>query len=157
MGLIKDAETKPLLIKGSEGVVVEFAECCRPIPGDSLLAVFSKGQGIIVHTDHCKKVTQLQNDQESLLNVRWEDQVCGEFLVEIVAEVINERGVLASLAIGVADAGANIQDIKVSEHIGHYSRIVFTISVIDRPHLMQVMRRLRSLKDVSRVYRRRKY
>lgn len=157
MGLIKDAETKPLLIKGSEGVVVEFAECCRPIPGDSILAVFSKGQGIVVHTDHCKKVTQLQNDQESLLNVRWEDQVCGEFLVEIVAEVVNERGVLASLAMGVADAGANIQDIKVSEHIGHYSRIVFTISVIDRPHLMQVMRRLRSLKDVSRVYRRRKY
>ncbi len=147
-------KAKPLSIRGSEGMVVQFAPCCRPIPGDCIAGVFSKGQGIVVHQDQCKVLEKYRDQPDRYLDVRWEDSVQGEFSVDVKVEVINRRGILATLTLAVADAGANIDDIRVTQHVGEYCEVDFTIAVRHRVHLAKVMRRLRLVKAVAGIKRR---
>ncbi len=146
---------KPLLIKGSEGVVVHFAECCRPIPGDPIIAVFAEGRGISVHIDQCQKLERYANEQDRLIHVSWEENVSGEFLVDILVEVENQRGNLANLTAIIARLESNIADIHVREKVGNYCQIEFTISVQNRIHLARILKKLRATKTVSRIYRNR--
>lgn len=143
----------PLLIKGTEGVVVHFAECCRPIPGDTIVGHIKAGQGIVVHLEQCKELETLRYNPEQLLYVRWEDKIQGEFKADIVIEVENQRRVLAMLAGAIADADSNIDNITVEPGDGRTSIVELTLSVKDRKHLAHVMRKIRILKSVIRMAR----
>ncbi len=145
---------RSLAIKGSEGMVVKFAECCRPIPGDPISGFLEAGQGIVVHVKDCPQVTLLQNEPERYLPVRWEEDIESEFKVDINVEVINQRGVLAQITSTISDAEANIEDIRVEQRDGNYCSLDITLSVHNRIHLARVLRRLHSLKPVSRLSRR---
>ncbi len=148
-----EAPSAPLSIKGTEGMVVTFAECCRPIPGDPIIGILSTGQGIVVHTDQCPRIANtLKQQQGKYIPVRWEDVVQGEFKVDILVELVNSRGVLAKLSTAIAEANANIDNIHVT-HDGRYSTIHLTISVFDRSHLAKVIKRIRAVKVVSRIMR----
>lgn len=144
---------RSLALKGTEGVVVQFAECCRPIPGDPIAGFVETGQGIVIHVKDCPQAALLQSDPERYLPVRWEEAPEGEFKVDIIVEVINQRGVLAQVTAAIADADANINNVTIEEHDGNYCSLNFTISVRNRIHLARVLRRLRSLKPVSRIAR----
>ena len=148
-----DAKTKPLVIKGTEGMVVHFADCCQPIPGDKIVGRFQQGRGIIVHTTDCVQVNQHRDAAQQLIALRWDDHVEGDFWVDVTVEVINERGVLASLATAIAEAESNIGNINVDPRDGKHSTVTFSLSVHDRKHLARVMRKLRSIKVVMRLYR----
>ena len=139
----KTANHKPLVIKGTEGMVVHFADCCQPIPGDQIVGRFQQGRGIIVHTNDCVQINQARGTPQQLITLRWDDHVTGEYWVDITVEVNNERGVLASLATAIAEAGSNIGNINVDQRDGKR----------DRKHLARVMRRLRAVKVVMRLYR----
>jgi GTP diphosphokinase / guanosine-3',5'-bis(diphosphate) 3'-diphosphatase len=142
-----------LPIKGTEGMVVRFAECCQPIPGDNIVGHFQQGRGILVHVSDCPKLNKGRSDVRQLIALRWDEQVQGEFWVDITVEVANERGVLAALASAISDAGSNIGNIMVDPRDGRHNAVTFSISVTDRAHLARVMRRLRAHKVVLRLYR----
>jgi GTP diphosphokinase / guanosine-3',5'-bis(diphosphate) 3'-diphosphatase len=143
----------PLAIKGTEGAVVTFAKCCRPIPGDPILGFVTSGRGIVIHTEDCKNVAEYRNRPEKWIDVEWEAGVEGEFPIDIKLLVTNQRGVLAKVAATLSDMEANIENVSIEERDGIHSTLTFTVSVRNRRHLARVMRSLRSMEMVVRIYR----
>jgi guanosine-3',5'-bis(diphosphate) 3'-pyrophosphohydrolase len=145
--------SRPLAIKGTEGMVVTYAKCCRPIPGDPIVGFVTAGRGIVIHVENCKNLTEYRNLPEKWLDVAWESEVQGEFPVEIRMEVANQRGALATVAAAVAEMDANIDNVTMEEKDGRYSTLTLLIEVHDRRHLARVMRRVRSIDMVAKITR----
>ena len=143
---------QPLIIEGTEGMVVKFASCCQPIPGDVIVGILEAGRGIVVHCENCNQIRQLRRTEKCIF-LTWEENIKRDFSVDVTIHTINRRGVLANLAMAIADAEANIEDITVEEGDGRYSIVHLTLSVRDRLHLAGTMRRIRVVKDVSKIIR----
>ena len=148
----EESTLTPLAIKGTEGMVVEFAKCCQPIPGDSIVGCFQQGRGILVHASDCHVIKKSRNP-EQFVSMRWDEQVTGEFWVDITVDVANQRGVLAKLTTLISEAESNIGNVTVEQRDGRHNALTFAISVTDRKHMARVMRRLRANKLVMRLYR----
>ena len=156
-----EAETKirlpteiPLIIKGTEGMVVNFATCCYPIPGDPIVGIIDVGRGILVHIERCPSIAKLRRHPDRFMPLRWSGQAKSEFPTSVRAQVVNERGALAMLTLAMAEADANIQDIMVEEREGLHYIVMFRITIRDRAHLARVLRRLRQVKQVVKIMRR---
>jgi (p)ppGpp synthase/HD superfamily hydrolase len=145
--------TRPLAIRGTEGAVVTYAKCCRPIPGDTILGFVTSGRGIVIHTEDCKNVADYRNRPEKWIDVEWEKEVAGEFPIDIKLEVTNQRGVLAKVAATLSDMEANIENVSIEERDGTHSTLSFTVDVRNRYHLARIMKSLRSMEVVIRIYR----
>ncbi len=148
-----DDSGKPLAIKGTEGMVVSFAKCCRPVPGDAIAGFVSSGKGIVIHQRNCKNITE-RNKEDRQLSVQWSEHVEGEYLAYMRVQVANQRGVLATLAATIANMSSNIEHVNLTEKDGRISTIDFVITVSDRIHLARIMKKLRSLPSVNRIWRR---
>jgi (p)ppGpp synthase/HD superfamily hydrolase len=157
---VRDAEEEselkpsaPLLIRGTEGLVVAFARCCHPIPGDRIVGVLTAGRGIVVHRDNCGNLTEYRDQPEKLIEVQWEKKIKRDFPVELRAEVANQRGVLATMAAAIADMGSNIEHVNQQQRDDLTAVLSFVLAVRDRTHLARILRRLRGLPQVLRVSR----
>lgn len=142
-----------LLIKGSEGMVVRFASCCNPIPGDPILGVLEVGRGLMVHHDKCPVIGKLQHKSNTVIALRWSKDVSQEFRVNIGVQMINQRGVLAVLALAVSDAGGNVEDIRVDDREGTIYDVDLTLLVNNRVHLAKIMRKLRHISAIIKIAR----
>ncbi len=142
-----------LAIRGTEGVVVNYARCCRPIPGDPILGFLTAGRGIVVHTESCPNVARYRKHPEQWIDVHWEKDVKGVFPVGLRVEVKNQRGVLAMVAAAIAELDANIDTVSIEERDGLNTAMDFSVEVRDRVHLAQIMRRIRSQESVMRISR----
>ncbi len=154
---VASAETssRPLAIKGTEGLVVSFAKCCHPIPGDPIIGFVSAGRGIVIHRENCKNVADFRKMPEKWIDVEWAVEPKGDFQAEIRVDVANQRGVLATVAATISDLDSNIENVDIEERDGMNTSMSFVITVRDRIHLAQIMRRIRSLSMVMRINRRR--
>jgi len=148
-----DAVSIPVLISGTEGLVVSFARCCHPIPGDPVDGFISAGRGIVIHRTSCKNTVKLRTQNEKWIDVEWADDVTREFPVEILMQAKNQRGVLATIAVAVSEMNSNIETVSVDERDSTYSDIRLTIAVNNRQHLAQVIRRLRRVEMIDRIAR----
>ncbi len=144
---------RPLYIKGTEGAVVSFAKCCRPIPGDAIMGFLSSGRGIIIHTQNCKNIADYRKHPEKWITVQWEQNPNATFPVDLRIDVTNQRGVLATVAATIADGDANIDNVSLEERDGFHSAINLTLSVRDRQHLARIIRGLRVIDKVIRINR----
>ena len=143
-----------VVIHGSEGMAVQFARCCKPIPGDPIIGMISKGQGMVIHTHDCPVIAKTRTDPERQLDVAWDPETRKLFEVSIKMVVANQRGVLAQVAAEIAEAGSNIQNVAVSpEDGGAYTDMHFTLQVSNRLHLARIMRALRRIPEVVRINR----
>jgi GTP diphosphokinase / guanosine-3',5'-bis(diphosphate) 3'-diphosphatase len=143
-----------ITITGSEGMAVQFAQCCRPIPGDPILGFINKDKGLIIHTHDCPTTLKFKLDPDKWLDVEWDSDRKKLFKVNVRMVVANERGMLAKIAAGISDVGANIDNVGVEEPDGgQYSNVNFTVQVRDRVHLADLMRNLRKIPDVVRINR----
>jgi guanosine-3',5'-bis(diphosphate) 3'-pyrophosphohydrolase len=143
-----------VIIHGSEGMAVQFAHCCRPIPGDPIIGLISKGQGMVIHTHDCPVVNKARHDPERVLDVAWDTETRKLFDVSIKTVVANQRGVLARVAAEIAEAGSNIQNVAVDPgDDSSYTNMFFTLQVSNRLHLAGIMRRLRRIPEVVRLTR----
>jgi GTP pyrophosphokinase len=150
------AETKTqgsIVIRGSEGMAVQFAKCCRPIPGDPIVGFIKKGQGLVVHTHDCPTANKARSDPEKWLDVEWASDTDRTFDVGVKIGAVNQRGVLAKVAAAIAEAGSNIDNVSIDEERGVYRTMLFTIQVQNRLHLARVMKSLRRIPDVVRLAR----
>jgi GTP pyrophosphokinase len=143
----------PILIRGSEGVAVRLAKCCRPIPGDPIIGQIRKDQGLHIHTHDCPQVSHYRDDPDKWVDVEWEPDLDKTFDVSIRITVANSRGVLAKVAAAIAAEGSNIDDVHMEEQGGNYTHLYFTVQVQNRVHLSRLMRALRGLQEVSRITR----
>lgn len=142
-----------LTIRGSEGLLMTFAKCCHPIPGDPIVGYASSGRGMIVHTESCNNVGEIRNDPKKYVSLRWDPTVEGEFTVEMRVEVEHQRGIIATLANAITTSEANIEKMTMTDRDAQYSTINLTMAVRNRIHLAQVMKRVRRVKFVTKVTR----
>lgn len=143
----------PLAIHGTEGLVISYARCCTPIPGDPILGYLSAGRGMVVHMETCKNVVDVRNDPEKCLPLSWAKDVSGEFNVELRIELESQRGLIALLASQVNAADANIEKIGMDERDGRTAVVQLVVSVHDRIHLARVIRKLRKLTGIIKITR----
>ncbi|HEX2390672.1 MAG TPA: bifunctional (p)ppGpp synthetase/guanosine-3',5'-bis(diphosphate) 3'-pyrophosphohydrolase [Casimicrobiaceae bacterium] len=143
-----------LTLRGVEGVAIQYAKCCRPVPGDAIIGQFRKGQGLIVHSRDCATLRKQRFDGGELVDVEWAPDVQGVFDSGVRVLVADRRGLLAELATSIGDADANIDTVSMERADGGGDvAMFFGVQVRDRRHLANVMRALRRIPDVHRVQR----
>jgi len=140
-------------IKGTEGMVVNFARCCRPIPGDDVVGLFNPGKGIVVHRQECRNLGDFQSQGDKWLDVEWATEPGVDFSTGIRVEVDNRRGVLATVAAAIAEMGSNIENVQSHEKDGVSASLDFLLMVHNRRHLAGIIRHLRAIPLVMRILR----
>jgi guanosine-3',5'-bis(diphosphate) 3'-pyrophosphohydrolase len=151
-----DAQTRAsstIVIRGDEGVAVQLAKCCRPIPGDPIIGIVRKGQGLIVHTHDCRMLTRSRRDRDSWADVAWAPDIERAFDVNIRIVATNQPGVLAKISAAIAGAESNIVNVSMDHDDGGTTSLFFTLQVADRMHLARIMRSLRRIPEVVRIAR----
>ena len=143
----------PLAIRGSEGLVLTYGKCCRPIPGDPIVGHVSPGKGIVVHIEGCGNLHDLRNKPEELTAVQWDPNVEEEFSVELRVELEHEKGIIATLASTIAAADANIERMNMLERDAALSTVNIVLAVRDRVHLAAVIKRLRTIRSINKITR----
>jgi len=145
--------SQPLAIRGTEGMVVHFARCCRPIPGDAIVGFISSGRGLVIHTETCNNLSDFRSRPDKWIDVEWQPDIEGEFVAEIRVDVSNQKGVLATIAAEIAETGSDIENVSIEERDGLDTALNFTLTVSGRQHLARVMRCIRKLPPVMRISR----
>jgi RelA/SpoT family (p)ppGpp synthetase len=143
----------PLVIKGTEGMIVTLARCCRPIPGDSIVGFFNPGKGIVVHRHECNNIQEVRKHHTSWLNVEWSPETHREFSASIRLEVLNQPGTLAKITSTISKMKSNIENVNITHQDAKVSIDVITLSVHDRVHLATIMRELKKLSPVFKISR----
>ena len=152
--LRRKSETKnPLAISGTEGMVVSYAKCCHPIPGDSIIGIMTAGRGLVVHVVKCRNTRREKHSRDKWIHVNWASNPGGEFTAEISVNTANERGVLAVVAATISDQGSNIENIVFEDNFGATTTITVLLTVKDRDHLAQIMRAIRKTPKINKVKR----
>ena len=160
--LLKRADSAPeakgkgaqIVIRGTEGMAVQLATCCRPIPGDAIVGSMKKGQGLVVHNAECKQIERSRkNEPEQWIDVEWDPAGSRLYLTAVKIMVANQRGVLAKVASEIAESGSNIDSISMDEDRSVYTNMLLVVEVSNRQHLARVMRALRRLPDVKKLAR----
>ncbi|MGZ8096881.1 MAG: RelA/SpoT family protein [Methylosarcina sp.] len=147
------AKKTPLIIKGTEGMIITLAKCCRPIPGDSIIGFFFPGKGIVVHHHECHNSNDVRKKQTSWLDVEWSQEISGEFPSELRLEILNQRGALATIASVISEMNSNIENVNVVDQDDRVCVDLITFTVKDRVHLAKIMRRLKELPIVLKITR----
>ncbi len=142
-----------LAIRGSEGMVMNYAKCCHPIPGDPIVGHISSGRGMVIHTDDCNNIADIRDNPDKCVAVSWDPDVEGEFSVELRVELENLRGIIATLATTITGTEANIEKISTVERDARFSIVNLSLNVRNRVHLARVMKRVRLIKPVTKVTR----
>jgi GTP pyrophosphokinase len=143
-----------VVIRGTEGMAVQLATCCRPIPGDAIVGSMKKGQGLVVHNAECPGIERSRkNEPDQWLDVEWDPSGTRLFQAAVKVMVENRRGVLAKVASEIAEAGANIDSISMEDDRSVFTQMHFVVEVSNRQHLARVVRALRRLPDVKKLSR----
>ena len=148
-----------LAVEGTEGLILDYAKCCRPIPGDDIIGVVSASRGLVIHRLECETLRQNRSQAKAPASDRialvWDPKVQGDFFVGVTVKALNQRGLLASVAGEMAAAGSSIENVQMPEGIGAGEAFEtrYLITVKDRVQLAQVIKKVRRLSPVARVLR----
>ncbi|WP_028537119.1 RelA/SpoT family protein [Paludibacterium yongneupense] len=150
----EDLHIAPVAIRGNEGGSVQLSSCCNPIPGDDIVGVLTKGQGLVVHRASCANSRRV--DQDKLLPVAWDNQKGRMFGVTISVLARNERGALAEIATAISQAAANIESVDTQDtHVGDgFIHIHFRLQVDNLSHLEKVLAGVEQVNVVQQAERR---
>jgi guanosine-3',5'-bis(diphosphate) 3'-pyrophosphohydrolase len=142
-------------IRGADGVMVTYAKCCRPIPGDHIIGHISPGRGLVVHMESCKNIQGYTKEPDRYINVQWSSMAANEaeYRTEIRIDLVNHQGVLASLTNVIASTGANIHNIVTEEKEGRVYAIDLMITTHSRVHLAGIMRKIKAMPEVLKIAR----
>ncbi|MES2760418.1 MAG: bifunctional (p)ppGpp synthetase/guanosine-3',5'-bis(diphosphate) 3'-pyrophosphohydrolase [Pseudomonadota bacterium] len=151
------SELDPVTIYGSEGVSVQLAPCCLPIPGDQITGQLRRDQGLVVHTSDCMPAKRLRmKEPDRWIAVQWGTELNRRFDCRIRLLINNEKGILARVAAEIGESDANITYVGMDEDEEHVmTQLRFTIQIKDRVHLAHLIRNLRRVAGVTRVERER--
>jgi guanosine-3',5'-bis(diphosphate) 3'-pyrophosphohydrolase len=147
------AQKNPLIIKGTEGMVITLAKCCRPIPGDAIIGFFNPGKGIVVHHHACRNRTIIRKKHTNWLDVEWSADVTGDFPAELRLEILNQRGALATIASTISELESNIENVTVVDQDMNVCVDLITLTARNRVHLANIIRRLKELSIVLKITR----
>ena len=144
-----------VILDGSENASVQYAQCCRPVPGDSIVGYLGRGEGLVVHTSGCAVAARLKHrDSERFIAVDWADEPVRQFETGLVVTVTNRKGVLARVAADLAQSEVDITKVDMGEEDQQDTTdLRFVISVRDTAHLDAALRNLKRTPSVLRAQR----
>ena len=148
-----EEDVASLVIAGTEGMVISYAKCCNPLPGDVVMGYLTAGRGVVIHRNICGNLSNFRKQPEKWIAVSWEKKIDREFTCQIQCETRNRTGVLAEVAATIADSGSNIEQVEVISRHEDVSVLTFLLQVHDRIHLAKIMRNVRKMPNVIRVSR----
>ncbi|MCB1936720.1 MAG: bifunctional (p)ppGpp synthetase/guanosine-3',5'-bis(diphosphate) 3'-pyrophosphohydrolase [Nitrosomonas sp.] len=148
----KQVTSEPITILGTEGLTVQFAKCCHPIPGDGIVGLIKKDHGLVIHVHNCPTISQNIKSAENYLDVAWGKDITRTFEVKLKIIAANRHGVLARIAAAIAKTESNIDDVAM-ESEKDYTAMGFILQVKNRHHLALVIRDLRRIKEVAKIIR----
>ena len=148
-----EEDVASLVIAGTEGMVISYAKCCYPLPGDDVMGYLTAGRGVVIHRNICGNLSNFRKQPEKWIAVSWEKKIDREFTCQIQCETRNRTGVLAEVAATIADSGSNIEQVEVISRHEDVSVLTFLLQVHDRIHLAKIMRNVRKMPNVIRVSR----
>ena len=154
----KDSEIEsdsaiPLEITGSEGLVVNYAPCCKPIPGDSVMGLFTADKGLVVHQERCKNILSFRKDPQQCFPVNWGKSSGKVFTSQIKIMANDEPGLLANIASAITETGTNISSIQTTDLNSGIHDFVLDLEVSDRLHLSKIIKKIKTLKSIASVSR----
>ena len=139
-------------IRGVDDLLVQFAKCCNPVPGDPIIGYISSGRGLIVHNSSCSAVQNME--AERLVSVYWEGGEEGKpFLTRIRIIAINARGVLADIGGVLRDENVNIDSGQFASSVDGRTEYEFLLEVTDLAHLYRALGKLRNVGNIVEVSR----
>ena len=151
----QNSKPDPVIIYGSEGVSVQLAPCCLAIPGDSVIGQLKRDQGLIVHRDDCGNARRMQvKEPDRWIDVRWGEDLNRRFDCRITVMVNNQRGALARIAAEIGEADVNISHVSMEDgQADDMTNIHFTIQIENRTHLARLIRNVKHLSGVTKIWR----
>jgi guanosine-3',5'-bis(diphosphate) 3'-pyrophosphohydrolase len=150
---LNDSADSTLMITGTEGMIMNYANCCHPIPGDPIVGFITAGRGMVIHLDSCANVAEFLNNPDKCVSISWADEISGEFPVELKIDYQNERGLLAKIAALLSTENINIDKIRTEEIDARFGSMYLLISVKDRIHLANIVKKIRKINVVSKITR----
>ncbi len=148
-----EGDSHPVAIRGTEGFMLTYAKCCHPIPGDPIEGYLSSEKGVVVHRERCRNLGDMRENSERLVALRWDEEVEGEYAVELRIEVENRRGMIAVIATRINSMGVNIEKISTDDKDYQFTYVDLEMMVQNRVHLARIMKRLRTINYVRKVTR----
>ncbi|BDR33060.1 TPA: bifunctional GTP diphosphokinase/guanosine-3',5'-bis pyrophosphate 3'-pyrophosphohydrolase [Photobacterium damselae] len=142
-----------LPIQGADGILLTYANCCHPIPGDPIVAHVSPGRGLVIHREECANIRGYRKEPDKYMAVEWSDDIEQEFVTNLKVDMHNHQGALADLTNTIAATGSNIQGLATEEKDGRLYTITVRLTTKSRVHLASIMRRIRVMPNVVRVSR----
>ncbi len=141
-------------IRGTEGLVVSYAKCCYPIPGDPILGYISQEKGLVVHRQTCRSINHMKKQSDETIDLSWDENVDDMFSASIKVEVDNVRGVLAMISSQIAQNDSNIESVTYDDtkETGH-NIMVFVITISDVKELNKLIRKLKKNPNILNVER----
>jgi GTP pyrophosphokinase/guanosine-3',5'-bis(diphosphate) 3'-pyrophosphohydrolase len=134
-------------------MVMHFARCCHPIPGDSIVGKISAGRGLVVHRAECRNMNAKRDESNRDIFIEWADTSDEEYGVVLELQVESQRGIIAQLATAVASVEGNVRQIISGEKDGQMNAVTIELTVANRVHLARIMKKLRAIRQVNRVTR----
>ena len=150
---VKQKELVPLEITGSEGLIVNYAVCCKPIPGDSVIGHFTAERGLVIHQERCKNILSVREDPQQCFPVNWGEPSGRSFTAQIKVVARDEPGLLANLASVITSQEANIASIQTMEINTGMHEFILDLEVTDRLHLSRILRKIKTLNNIVSVTR----
>jgi len=142
-------------IEGSEGLVISYAKCCHPIPGDMIIGYVSQGKGIVVHRSSCKSIKHTKPSEDNI-ELRWSENVDNNFSASIIIEVENERGVLAQVSSVIAQNNHNIESVNYADsHDAGHNTMLIVVSVKNTNQVKKLIDKIKKIKNVYKAERKR--
>ncbi len=144
-----------LPIRGAEGILLTYANCCKPIPGDHIIAHISPGKGLVIHREECPNIRGYQQEVDKYMPVEWSRDIEQEFPTGLRIDILNHQGALADLTNTIATTGSNIIGLTTEESDGRLYKVYVKLTTKNRIHLANIMRRIRVIPNVVKVSRQR--
>ncbi len=150
---VPDYNRSALTIEGTERLLITYANCCHPIPGDKIIGTITSGRGLVVHRANCVNIKAILRHPDNYFHLNWSEDTRGHFQVQLHVVTKNQPGVLATVSNNIAEHNSNINNVSVDQHHRDFSDMTFVIEVTDRNHLANIIRQIHAESTVARVNR----
>ncbi|MCK5818750.1 MAG: RelA/SpoT family protein [Psychromonas sp.] len=142
-------------IKGTENMMISYAKCCRPLPGDEIVAHVTPNKGIVVHIRNCYAVSNLKTEPDKYISVEWDDYFFSQYEYTTILNIVmdHHKMELMKLLTEIAKSNANIVEIQTTEQTDAIYLVNIKLNVLNRIHLSRVMRKLKNIPHVKSIKR----
>lgn len=148
---LKGKSSNAVEVGGMEDIMIRYAKCCNPLPGDEIVGFITRGQGVTIHTADCPFVAE--SDPDRRIDVTWAKGKSAALPVKLRVFCQDEKGILASMTLAITNAEANIVSAQIKSTVDKRGENIFELNVTDLSHLNRVMNALMRVKGVIKVER----